>query len=81
MKSWKKNVAVSSILVGLSATTFGLTFPAYAGNIPVIGDIFRFFDNGRTESSIDSYDVKIMKKEYSTRNQYYRRKVRELKLQ
>lgn len=58
IKSWKKNVAVASILVGLSATTFGLTFPAYAKNIPVIEDIFRFFDNGRTESSIDSYDVK-----------------------
>lgn len=58
MKSWKKNVAVASILVGLSATTFGLTFPAYAKNIPVIEDIFRFFDNGRTESSIDSNDVK-----------------------
>lgn len=58
MQSWKKNVAVASILVGLSATTFGLTFPAYAKNIPVIEDIFRFFDNGRTESSIDSNDVK-----------------------
>lgn len=58
MKSLKKNVAVASILVGLSATTFGLTFPAYAKNIPVIEDIFRFFDNGRTESSIDSNDVK-----------------------
>lgn len=58
MKSWKKNVVVASILVGLSATTFGLTFPAYAKNIPVIEDIFRFFDNGRTESSIDSNDVK-----------------------
>ncbi|UII56129.1 DUF4179 domain-containing protein [Cytobacillus spongiae] len=58
MKSWKKNVAVASILVSLSATTFGLTFPAYAKNIPVIEDIFRFIDNGRTESSIDSNDVK-----------------------
>lgn len=52
MKSWKKNVAVASILVGLSATTFGLTFPAYAKNIPVIEDIFRFFDNGRADNSI-----------------------------
>ena len=58
MKSWKKNVAVASILVGLSATTFGLTFPAYAKNIPVIEDIFRFFDNGKTESPIDSNDGK-----------------------
>lgn len=58
MKSWKRNVAVASIIVGLSATTFELAFPAYAKNIPVIEDIFRFFDNGRTESSIDSNDVK-----------------------
>lgn len=58
MKSWKKNVAVASVLIGLSATTLGLTFPAYAKNIPVIEDIFRFFDNGRTESSTDSNDVK-----------------------
>lgn len=58
MKSWKKNVAVASVLIGLSTTTLGLTFPAYAKNIPVIEDIFRFFDNGRTESSIDSKDVK-----------------------
>ena len=52
MKSWKKNVAIASIFVGLSATTLGLTFPAYAKNIPVIEDIFRFFDNGRVEDSI-----------------------------
>lgn len=62
MKSWKRNVAVASIIVGLSATTFELAFPAYAKNIPVIEDIFRFFDNGRTESSIDSNDVKDKEK-------------------
>lgn len=45
-KSWKMNVAAASIIVGLSVTTFGLTFPVYAGNIPVIEDIFRFFGNG-----------------------------------
>ncbi|MFB5198529.1 DUF4179 domain-containing protein [Neobacillus sp. KR4-4] len=46
--SWKKNVVVASILFCISATTFGLTLPVYAKNIPVIDDIFRFFDNGMT---------------------------------
>lgn len=59
MKGWKRNVAAAAIIVGLSATAFGLTFPVYAGNIPVIGDIFRFLDNGRT-GLYDDY------KEYST---------------
>ena len=56
---WKMNVAAAAIVLGLSATTLGLTFPAYAGNIPVIGDIFRFLDNGKT-GLYDNY------KEYST---------------
>ncbi|WP_102275084.1 DUF4179 domain-containing protein [Cytobacillus massiliigabonensis] len=56
---WKKNVAAAVILCGLSVTTIGLTLPAYAGSIPVIGDIFRFLDNGRT-GLYDEY------KEYST---------------
>ncbi|MCM3651039.1 DUF4179 domain-containing protein [Metabacillus litoralis] len=59
MKGWKRNVAAAAIIIGLSASTFGLTFPAYAGSIPVIGDIFRFLDNGRT-GLYDDY------KEYST---------------
>ncbi|WHY78495.1 DUF4179 domain-containing protein [Neobacillus sp. WH10] len=44
--SWKKSVTAASIIVGLSVTTF-VAYPAYAGNIPVIEDIFRFFDNGK----------------------------------
>lgn len=52
-RGWKRNVAVASIIVGLSATTFGLTFPAYAKNIPVIEDIFRFFDKGKTNLYTD----------------------------
>ncbi|MGL5244519.1 MAG: DUF4179 domain-containing protein, partial [Sarcina sp.] len=28
--------------------TFGITFPAYAKNVPIVGDIFRFLDNGKT---------------------------------
>lgn len=41
-----KTVTATTIVVGLSVTTFGITFPAYAKNIPVIDDIFRFFDQG-----------------------------------
>jgi hypothetical protein len=48
VKSWKKNVVAASILVCFSATAFGLTFPAYAKSIPVIDDIFRFFDSKNT---------------------------------
>ena len=53
------NIAAAAVVVGLSTATVGLTFPAYAGNIPIIGDIFRFLDNGKT-GLYDNY------KEYST---------------
>jgi len=56
---WKMNIAAAAVVVGLSTATLGLTFPAYAGNIPIIGDIFRFLDNGKT-GLYDNY------KEYST---------------
>lgn len=48
MKSWKKGVAAASILVGLSVATLGIGFPTYAGGLPIVGDIFRLLDNGRT---------------------------------
>ncbi|OED04887.1 DUF4179 domain-containing protein [Bacillus cereus] len=48
IKSWKKGVAAASILVGLSVATLGIGFPTYAGGLPIVGDIFRFLDNGRT---------------------------------
>ena len=52
-KSWKRRAAVASIIVSFSAATLGLSISANAGNIPVIKDIFRFWDDGRTEL----YDV------------------------
>ncbi|WP_318618306.1 DUF4179 domain-containing protein [Sporosarcina sp. YIM B06819] len=58
-RGWKMNVAAAALVVGLSTVTIGLTFPAYAGNIPIIGDIFRFLDNEKT-GLYDNY------KEYST---------------
>ncbi|ACK89465.1 DUF4179 domain-containing protein [Bacillus cereus] len=48
MKSWKKGVATASILVGVSVAMLGIGFPTYAGGLPIVGDIFRFLDNGRT---------------------------------
>jgi hypothetical protein len=48
MKAWKKSIVAASVLVGLSVTSL-ITLPAYAGSIPVINDIFRFFDIGTTE--------------------------------
>lgn len=56
---WKLNVAAAAVVIGLSSATVGIAFPAYAGNIPIIGDIFRFLDNGKT-GMYDDY------KEYST---------------
>ncbi|GIN96597.1 ECF-type sigma factor negative effector [Siminovitchia terrae] len=58
-KRWKKNVVTAAIVTGLSVATFGLTFPTHASNVPIIGDIFRFLDNGRT-GLYENY------KEYST---------------
>ena len=46
--SWKMKAAAAVAVCGLSVATLGLAFPVYAGNIPVIGDIFRFLDNGKT---------------------------------
>ncbi|MGN7385905.1 DUF4179 domain-containing protein [Sporosarcina sp. SAFN-015] len=46
--SWKMKVAAAVAVGGLSVSALGIAFPAYAGNVPVIGDIFRFLDNGRT---------------------------------
>ncbi|MGF7045636.1 hypothetical protein J2T13_000096 [Paenibacillus sp. DS2015] len=57
--SCKRYVTVASIIVGLSFTTLGITFPAYASSIPVIGDIFSFLNNEST-GLYDNY------KEYST---------------
>ena len=47
-KVWRKGALATAIVASLSVVTIGLTFPTYASNIPVIGDIFRFLDNGRS---------------------------------
>ncbi|RXJ04582.1 DUF4179 domain-containing protein [Anaerobacillus alkaliphilus] len=45
--NWKKGLLATSIVFGLTTTTIGFTFPTYASQIPIIGDIFRFFDEGK----------------------------------
>ena len=48
---WKKKSLVAAalccILIG-SVGVVGITNPAYAAEIPIVGDIFRLLDNGRT---------------------------------
>lgn len=63
-KSWRKNIIVASIFVCISATTIGLTFPSYAKNIPVIDNIFRFFDHKKTgpyDKRNEKSDISIVK--------------------
>lgn len=47
-QSWKMKAVAAVAVCGLAISTLSLAFPAYAGNIPIIGDVFRFLDNGRT---------------------------------
>lgn len=60
IKVWKINIAAAVIVICCSFTMLAVTSPAYAGRIPVIGDIFKFFDDGRTGGLFDEY------KEYSS---------------
>ena len=69
----EKGVAAASILVGVSVAMLGIGFPTYAGGLPIVGDIFRFLDNGRT-GLYENY------KEFSTELNMTRR-VMELRLQ
>ncbi|WP_338779740.1 DUF4179 domain-containing protein [Metabacillus sp. FJAT-52054] len=57
--SWKKGAAAAAIFACLSAGMVGMTFPAYASSIPVVGDLFKFLDTGKT-GMYDHY------KEFST---------------
>lgn len=43
---WKRGMSAAAIAIGLSTTAlFGLSFTANAEKIPVIGNIFKFFDH------------------------------------
>ncbi|WP_110112090.1 DUF4179 domain-containing protein [Bacillus sp. CGMCC 1.16541] len=41
---WKKQLIAAAVLGGLSATTIGLSFPTYASNLPLVGNIFTLLD-------------------------------------
>ncbi|MEA4900912.1 DUF4179 domain-containing protein [Desulfitobacterium sp.] len=51
-KKWRKSkamtAAAAAMIMAVGISGFGLAFPAYAKEVPVIGDIFRFLDDGRT---------------------------------
>ena len=43
---WRKMAAVASISIGLSAASlFGLSFTSFANEIPIIGNVFKYFNN------------------------------------
>ncbi|MGM7683690.1 DUF4179 domain-containing protein [Cytobacillus sp. Hm23] len=41
-RSWKRNVAIASMIACLTLTTLVLTFPTQAVGIPIVGDLFKF---------------------------------------
>ncbi|MFJ7951436.1 DUF4179 domain-containing protein [Lysinibacillus sp. NPDC096418] len=45
--SWWQQIAIASLFIGLSGTILGFTFPAQAGSIPIVRDIFKFIDGDR----------------------------------
>jgi len=58
-KGWVKTNMIAAAFAGLligGTAYLGISNPAYAAGIPVIGDIFRFLDNGRT-GVYDLYQV------------------------
>ncbi|ENQ3079265.1 DUF4179 domain-containing protein [Bacillus cereus] len=77
MTVWKQYVAIASVVICLVATIFGLTFPASAVSIPVIRDIFRFFDSERVEPH---NEVKINKEEGPGLHHEYKKYSNEINL-
>ncbi|MBM7702993.1 DUF4179 domain-containing protein [Metabacillus iocasae] len=41
---WKKQLVAAAVLIGLSTATIGLSFPTYASNLPIVGNIFTLLD-------------------------------------
>lgn len=52
----KKKIVVAALVCLVIGGTgiFGTAYPSYAAEIPIVGDIFRFIDNGRT-GAYDKY--------------------------
>lgn len=61
-KKTKLKIAVSVAAVFVAFLTIGITMPAYAQNIPIIGSIFKLLDNGFYEE-YDEYasDINVTK--------------------
>ncbi|SFD04575.1 protein of unknown function [Bacillus sp. 491mf] len=74
---WKQYVAIASVAICLIATIFGLTFPASALSIPLIRDIYRFFDNERV---VLHNEVKINKEKGAGLYHEYKKYSNELNL-
>ncbi|OOM14605.1 DUF4179 domain-containing protein [Clostridium saccharobutylicum] len=53
---WKKRGIAAFLCCSLIGSTgaLGVAYPSYAAEIPIVGDIFRFIDNGRT-GAYDKY--------------------------
>lgn len=45
--NWKRHILAASIIMALPTATIGVTLPTQASNIPVIGDLFKFFGGDR----------------------------------
>lgn len=45
---WAKTAAACALAALVGVSGFGLALPTYAREVPVVGDIFRYLDNGRT---------------------------------
>lgn len=61
-KKTKLKIAVSVAAIFVAFLTLGITMPAYAQNIPIIGSIFKLLDNGVYEE-YDEYssDINVTK--------------------
>ena len=61
-KKTKLKIAVSVAAIFVAFLTLGITMPAYAKNIPIIGSIFKLLDNGLYEK-YDKYasDINVTK--------------------
>lgn len=48
-RRWAAVAAAAAMVLLIAPTAYiGITNPAYAAELPIVGDIFRFLDNGRT---------------------------------
>ena len=46
--NWKKKTIVAATAIFVSTASFGIAFPSYAKNMPIVGDIFKAIDTCKT---------------------------------